>query len=158
MHVLADAHDTPDKPLSIAPAGLGVGWIDQLVPSQRCTSGPLTEAPTTVQALGDAHDTAFRAPPTGVGVGWIDQLVPFQRSRNVGWSPVPLSFDPRAMQALGDAHDTSIKLMYAPEGFGVGWIDQRFPFQRSANVAKSPPVLDSPNPTAVHAVGEEHDT
>jgi hypothetical protein len=35
---------------------------------------------------------------------------------------------------------------------GVGWIDQRFPFQRST----SAPLRS--DPTAVHALGEEHDT
>ncbi|MBV8940692.1 MAG: hypothetical protein JO321_10600 [Solirubrobacterales bacterium] len=35
MQALADVHDTPDSPLSIARAGFGVFWIAHLVPFQR---------------------------------------------------------------------------------------------------------------------------
>ena len=42
------------------------------------------------------------------------------------------------MQALSEAHDTSVR--FAAESFGVGWIDQRAPFQRSTNVASAVPV------------------
>jgi hypothetical protein len=34
VQALADVHDTPNSPLKVAPAGFGVGWIVQLVPSQ----------------------------------------------------------------------------------------------------------------------------
>ena len=34
MQALSAVHDTPDRLLLVAPDGLGVGWIDQLVPSQ----------------------------------------------------------------------------------------------------------------------------
>ena len=34
MQVPLAVHDTPDRLLFVAPGGLGVGWIAQLVPSQ----------------------------------------------------------------------------------------------------------------------------
>jgi hypothetical protein len=40
------------------------------------------------------------------------------------------------MQAALDVHDTLLNpLSFVPAGFGLGCIDQRFPFQRSTNVA-----------------------
>ena len=38
MQAVADVHDTPLRTLRPAPAGLGVAWTDQLVPSQRSAS------------------------------------------------------------------------------------------------------------------------
>jgi hypothetical protein len=47
MHAVADVHDTPFRLLFVAPIGLGVDWITQLLPSQRSASGtwlPLVSA------------------------------------------------------------------------------------------------------------------
>jgi hypothetical protein len=60
---------------------LGVGWISQPEPFQRCASasklpGLGWENPTAVHALARVQDTPNRPPasaPAGVGVGWIDQ-------------------------------------------------------------------------------------
>jgi hypothetical protein len=91
VQAVLDVHDTPMTPLPVVPVGLGVVWIDQLVPfhcSANVTSGlePVLD-PTAVQAVLDVHDTPLRlllsVAPVGLGVVWIDQLVPFHRSANV---------------------------------------------------------------------------
>jgi hypothetical protein len=55
-----DVQATPDRN---APAGLGAGWIYQLLPfhrSARVLRGvPCGVAPTAVHADGDVHDTPF---------------------------------------------------------------------------------------------------
>ena len=55
-----DVHATPDRN---PPAGLGVGWICQLLPFHRSTSVlrgvPFGVPPTAVHADGDVHDTPF---------------------------------------------------------------------------------------------------
>ena len=43
VQALAALHDTPASVLSLDPVGLGVGWMVQLVPSQRSAS--VTTAP-----------------------------------------------------------------------------------------------------------------
>ena len=67
--------------------------------------------------------------------------------------PAKLVKNPTAVQDLVDAHETpSSSLLVAPAGFGVCWIAQRTPFQRSASITRP---LD---PIAVHAVIDAHDT
>src|ERR1700730_2292988 len=91
VQAVAVLHDTPFRKLLTAPAGLGVGWIFQLLPFQRSASvtrvpEPLPESPTAVQAVAAVHDTPIRklpVAPVGLGVGWIAQLLPFQRSASV---------------------------------------------------------------------------
>jgi hypothetical protein len=46
VQALADVHDTAYSALLVAPAGAGVGWITQLVPSQR--SANITVVPALV--------------------------------------------------------------------------------------------------------------
>jgi hypothetical protein len=71
MQKLRDVHDTWMSSLNVAPAGVGVRWIDQLVPFQRSASAtflPSTNlTPTAVQTLTDVHDTALSAPFPGEG-------------------------------------------------------------------------------------------
>jgi hypothetical protein len=91
------AHDTPLRPLKIAPWGMGEGWVDQLRRFHRSTnggvehgpepqSGRVCQDPTAVHTFFDDQDTPFSAllvvlvAPSGVGVGWMVQLLPFQRS------------------------------------------------------------------------------
>jgi hypothetical protein len=84
-------HDTPLKPLSTAPVGLGVVWIDHPAPFHRSPNvvalwALLTEYPAAAQVVAEVHDTPLSwldAAPAGLGVVWIDQLVPFQRSAKV---------------------------------------------------------------------------
>src|SRR6516164_1902084 len=91
VQALADVHDTPPRTTDDPPAGVGVCWIDHVVPFHRSASdppllGPVLSMPTAVQALADAHDTAPRPlpwTPVGLGVCWIDHLVPFHRSASV---------------------------------------------------------------------------
>jgi hypothetical protein len=79
VHFPLDQHDTPCSTLAVAPAGIGVGWIDQRRPFQRSanvtrTSADLAKNPTAVHAVGDAQDTAKRCPvgTEGSDTGWID--------------------------------------------------------------------------------------
>ena len=63
MHRFREAHDTPFSALEVAPAGVGVGWTVQVLPSRRSAKAPADPvAPTAVQSLLDAHDTADRLP------------------------------------------------------------------------------------------------
>ena len=63
VQAVADAHDTPFSMLFDPPAGLGVVWIDHLVPFQRSASVTvvvLVEVlPTAVQALADVQDLSL---------------------------------------------------------------------------------------------------
>jgi len=34
VHAEAEVHDTPDSPLDVAPLGVGVDWMAQVVPFQ----------------------------------------------------------------------------------------------------------------------------
>jgi hypothetical protein len=48
---------------------------------------------------------------------------------------VPVVPLPTAMHAEADVHDTPSRLLFdEPLGFGVGWMAQDLPFQRSASV------------------------
>src|ERR1039457_6066101 len=61
--------------LPVAPEGLGVGWIFQLLPFQRSAS----VRPAAVRGVAAVHDTPLRllpVAPEGLGVGWIFQLGP----------------------------------------------------------------------------------
>jgi hypothetical protein len=71
MQNLRDVHDTPISSLDVEPAGLGVCWIDQLLPFQRSARGtllpPTLWTPTAVQTFVERHDTALSAPLPGEG-------------------------------------------------------------------------------------------
>jgi hypothetical protein len=142
LQVLVEEHDTPARALVVAPAGLGVEGIVQLVPFQLSASGTSVlelspESPTAVQALTEGHDTAssgLYATSLGLGVDWIAQLVPFQLSASVV-STEAVKLSPTAVQTLLDGHDTpSSSLVAAPAGLGVDGIVQLVPFQLSASV------------------------
>jgi hypothetical protein len=84
----------------------------------------------------------------------MDHLEPFQRSTNVLKPPLN---EPRAIQNIRDVQDTPISALdVEPAGLGVRWIDQLFPFQRSARGTSLPPTLWTP--TAVQTFVERHDT
>ena len=155
---LREAHDTPSSWLLIASAGLGVRWIDQLVPFQRSASVAPALDPSAVHAILDAHDTPTSAPPIGFGVRWIAQLLPFHRSANVAKVPARSVKNPTAAQDLSDGHDTPLSpLLRAPPGLGVCWIDQRVPCRRCASVTSmSAPLVK--NPTAVQNLCDGHET
>src|SRR6266581_3193258 len=161
-----EAHATPLRKLTCAPAGLGVRWIRQVVPFHRSARGTklpelAIDAPTAVQDEVEVHDTPFRTlncAPAGWGLRWIRQVVPFHRSATVTWTPEPVMKAPTAVQAEGEAHDTPFRtLTCAPAGWGVRWIRQVVPFHRSASVTGTPELFTK-TPTAVQAEGEAHDT
>jgi len=145
VHVLADVHETPEKVLDASPAGVGVDWIDQLVPSQasaKVTLGPELSAalPTASQEVEEMHETAARIgplAPAGFGVDSIDQLVPSQASASVTILPELLVLLPTATHAP-DVQETPERTLSLPPPAGVTCIDQRVPFQLSARVAMLP--------------------
>jgi hypothetical protein len=80
-----------------APAGLGVGWIAQVLPFQcsasvtRAPAAP--EEPIAVQFVEVVHDTPDKLlfwAPAGLGGGWIVQAVPFHVSANAVSTPLAL--------------------------------------------------------------------
>jgi hypothetical protein len=90
VQALGELHDTPDRELSLAPAGLGVFCRAQLVPFQVSANVPSPACPTAVQALGELHDTPDSSPLlglAGLGVFCRAQVVPFQVSANVRLPP-----------------------------------------------------------------------
>jgi hypothetical protein len=86
----AEEQETPNK---IPPPadGLGVAWMDHLVPSHRSArvmSVPerVNALPTATQAEADVQSTAFSAllgAPAGLGVDSALQLIPSHRSAKV---------------------------------------------------------------------------
>ncbi|MDQ6744435.1 MAG: hypothetical protein M3Z27_00200 [Actinomycetota bacterium] len=129
MQAAAEVQDTPLRLTFVAPIGMGVLWIVQLVPSQPSIRGVvvlvvplvLTEIPTAVQAVGEVQDTALRLLlelPIGMGALWALQLVPSQRSiKGVVVVPLPSRELPTAVQAVGEVHDTPLRLLLlAPAG------------------------------------------
>ncbi len=87
-HIVVLAQDTSYRPRSPAP-GLGLGTIDQRVPSHRSTSVLVAEAvkelPTAMQNVVLAQDTPVRLlwPEPALGLGTIDQRVPSHCSTSV---------------------------------------------------------------------------
>src|ERR1044072_2312983 len=79
-------HETPKREVEVAFKGLGVPWIDQLLPFQASArvwvDPPLTELPTAVQDVSVAQETSWKTlsvPPEGLGVPCGVQDVPLQR-------------------------------------------------------------------------------
>src|SRR6516165_7446461 len=142
MHVVADVHATPlKKPLPWG--GLGVAWIDHLVPFHRSASGPAPELPIAVHADAEVQDTPFRSPPWDrLGVGWIRHRVPFQRSATARDAPVVLTLAPTAVHADADVQATPSRLLNGiPGGLGVGRMRHVLPFHCSASATPAPEAL-----------------
>jgi hypothetical protein len=75
--------ETPKRELEAAPEGLGVPWIDQLVPfhfsARVFVAPPLTELPTAVQEVSVAQEMSWKtllALPDGLGVLCTVQVEP----------------------------------------------------------------------------------
>ena len=71
----------------------------------------MSDSPTAVHAVGDAHDTLLRkvnlySAPPGLGVRWIVHVEPFHLSTSDVATVVPLPEVPTAMHAADDVHDT----------------------------------------------------
>ena len=81
---------TPKSPALRAPAGLGVGWMRQRMPSHRSamvTQVPeaLTASATAVHAVAEVQATEFSrvaCAPGGCGIGTTLHLVPFHCSES----------------------------------------------------------------------------
>jgi hypothetical protein len=128
-------------------AGLGVLWTIQLRPSHRSASDPPTPlmSPTAVQATGEVQDTPeslSRWVAAGLGVLTAFQAVPFHRSASTCAGPTEkLLLVPTAVHARPEVHETPWSAPDPAGEFGVGWIVQLEPFQRSANVRPVPAAL-----------------
>src|SRR6266550_1080205 len=63
---VAAMHETPARPLELAPDGLGLLAMVHLVPFHRSTSAevlPVEDAPTAKQFVAPVHDTPWRELP-----------------------------------------------------------------------------------------------
>src|SRR5215510_14058599 len=136
MQTVAELHDIPANPEPIDPAGAGVTWTRQLVPSHRSASGTLVPelsrlAPPAVHALAEVQDTAKNsatADPAGLGVAWTRQLVPSHRSASAVVVPVASVWAPTAVHAVGEVQETAKKpLSGRPGGLGAAWLRQLVP-------------------------------
>ncbi len=95
VQAVLERQDTPLRLAVVAPAGLGVLWIVQLVPFHRSASIAVVpevfvQLPTAVQAVVEKHDTPptlLAVAPVGLLGAWTDHVVPFQRSANVTGVP-----------------------------------------------------------------------
>ena len=83
VHADGAAQETPDRELTAAPRGLGVGWMRHVLPfhrSARVTPTPeaLTYVPTAVHEAAPVQDCRNSWPvgTRGFGLGVIDQPVP----------------------------------------------------------------------------------
>lgn len=114
-----------------------------------------------MHAVGDVPDTAVssldRDRRPGVGIGVTCQLEPSQRSAKAIDLPAVVSSDPTATQLVAEGHDTPAKLQSMEvTGFALRSIDHPLPFHRSTGGGELKFV--TPDPTAVHAVAEVHET
>src|SRR5215472_16914066 len=141
MQTAAELHDIPANPEPIDPAGAGVTWTRQLVPSHRSASGTLVPelsrlAPPAVHAVAEGQDTAKNsatAGPAGLGVAWTRQLVPSHRSASAV-VPVASVWAPTAVHAVAEVQETAKKpLSGRPSGLGAAWMRQLVPSHRSAS-------------------------
>jgi hypothetical protein len=145
---VAATHETPWKELALAPDGVRIVWITQLVPfhaSANPLSAVVTARPTAVQAVAEMQDTLeseLPVAPVGFGVDWIDHAVPFQDSARDTVVPVLLTKLPTASHAVAVLHETpENELAFAPAGTGVDWMTQVIPFQCSARAVSTPELL-----------------
>jgi hypothetical protein len=109
-----------------------------------------------VQLAVDLHDTLVSGSDVSGFATDDDHAFPFQRATRGKAS----SYSPTAMQTVTDGHDTPDSPAERPAAGSptdVGWIDHRFPFQRSASVSRIPIELWK-EPTATQAVVETHET
>src|SRR5215831_15778618 len=99
MHAVTEGQDTLTRKLRVPPAGLGVGWTVQFVPS-KCSASvftadpPAPTPPTAVHAFFPLQSTPFRELSDALGiVPGCDQDLPFQVSVKV-LKTLPLSSSP----------------------------------------------------------------
>ena len=145
----AEVQDTPANarargpPRSGAAAGLGVGSIDHLEPSNHSASVLPWREPTAAHARRETHDTAASSAP------FTDR-----RSDHRELSQSSNTDPPTTTQKPTDAHDTPSR----PGPLGaLASIDQLEPFQRSTKPARGPCAFVT-QPTATHVRSDTHDT
>ena len=133
-HFEALVHATPRSSAVKAFAGIGLGTIDQAVPSHRSTSAAvapsiaerLSAEPVAKQLASEVHEIENSSAPIGeAAFGATDQLVPSKRSMTPS---VPTA---KHDDTLG--HDTASSA--TPTGSGPETIDQAVPSQRSISGA-----------------------
>src|SRR5215469_10572352 len=117
------------------PVGLGVAWIDQLLPfhtSARVAKlGLVVEPPTASHALADVQETPLSPllfAPLGFWVGWMDQLLPFHTSASVCVVELGVAW-PTASHELADVHE--MLLSSPPPGSGMVTTVQVLPLRTS---------------------------
>ncbi|HEU4703623.1 MAG TPA: hypothetical protein VFS37_14165 [Conexibacter sp.] len=106
MHAVMTAQETPLRRVLVAPAGLGVVWIDQLVPFHASASENLPDAvlyePTATQDVVDTQWLACNSAsvaPTGEAADWFAQVLPFQYCA-YGAPTLLVTLRPTAVHAL----------------------------------------------------------
>ena len=95
MQAEGDVQDTASRKLCTAPAGLGVGWMVQVVPFQRSARVAVWLLPTVTQAVADAQDTlagttrgSSPGGPGGTGRRWTVHRTPSQCSAMAKMPPL----------------------------------------------------------------------
>ena len=139
VHEAADWHDTParrSRPSEV-PAGLGVGWMDHVVPFH---------ASASVAASGAPEPTAAARGQDRPGV------------RGAGTARA-LDGGPTAVHAAAALHETPYRrLTMAPGGLGAARTFQVLPSHACASVTTSSVLVLSSFPTAMQAVAAVQDT
>jgi len=160
------AHEMPESDPPWAPDGSGGVAVSDHVPDLRVTASGDTspvvasvETPTAVQLPPLSQETPERnlAPaPETVGVVSVVQVpVPPLRATTNASGPLLPTVVPTAVQFSEASQETPDSEVYAA-GSGVVWIDHLPDDQRIASVCV--PLRSLEEPTAVHALAEEHET
>ena len=141
-----DVHATPARVAPVVPAGLGVGWTCQTVPSHRSANVPSELEPTTSHPAADVHATPFSltpVAPAGLGVDSIRHARPSQRSASRTRPPDDVVEPPTATHDEALEHESAVRKPVRTTPFGLDTIDQ------PAADALAPPASD-PTTDAAH--------
>jgi hypothetical protein len=139
VHEAADRHDTPTRRSrpSEVPAGLGVGWMDHVVPFHASTSVAASGAP-------ELPGPARPGPPRPRGTP----------ERRAPWMEAPT-----AVHAAAALHETPYRrLTMAPDGLGTVRTFQVLPSHSCASVTMSSELALSSFPTAMQAATAVQET
>lgn len=153
-----DTQEDPSSRSPVAPED-GFGRVDQVSPSQTCTSisVPKKETardPVATHEDADAHDTDCSTVLPPFGLSTTDHELPSHAWTN-GLLPESDGVAPTATHQDVDAQDTPFRISFAVPGFGLSTIDQSLPSQDSISV-RFPSMMEYP--TAMHEDVDTHDT
>src|SRR5215472_6242995 len=114
----------------------------------------LDESPTAMHLLDAGHATPLSALSVNPGLVGAFTIVhfwvwPFQCSMSGTSLLSEVEADPTATQSSAVVHVTLLNWLDEPFGFGVTWMRQDDPFQRSASGTVPPDPLGA-SPTAMH--------